>query len=166
MLDILDHLPCMRISDALMEMIIWVLRECGVQDTPLFYALHKVQKQLQEKQGIPCNKYKSVQGNIFYVNDLRAIIAQVSLTSLDYIKYADLFSSLTQDWMNPLMRSHIHLYSEIPANGIICEVWHADKWHIEMDPDVLSPMYTGSGSHHYYIWELCHLKDRRLVIPI
>jgi hypothetical protein len=82
MLDILDHLPRMRISDALMKMFIWVLRECGAQDTPSFYALRKTQKLLRENQGIPCNEHTSVQGNIFYVNDPRAIIAQVSALSI------------------------------------------------------------------------------------
>ncbi|KAK7451321.1 hypothetical protein VKT23_012663 [Stygiomarasmius scandens] len=128
-----------------MKMIIWAFRECGV-DTPSFYALRKMQKSLRQSQGIPSLEQKSVQGNVFYVNDPREIIAQ--------------------DWNNPAVRDHIRVYPEIPNDGIIREVWHAEKWRKTMDLDLLSPMYDAGYGRHYYVFELSRLKSGEFVIPI
>ncbi|THU93255.1 hypothetical protein K435DRAFT_670511, partial [Dendrothele bispora CBS 962.96] len=145
-LDILDNLPRLRISDTMMKLFIWALKECGVNDTPSFYALRKVQKNLCKKQGIPSMECKSGQGKIFFVNDIREIIKH--------------------DWANPLVRSHIHVYPEIPEDGIIREVWHAEKWRKDMDLDILSPMYDAKNGRHFYVFEISRLRDGQLVIPI
>ncbi|KAK7448124.1 hypothetical protein VKT23_013883 [Stygiomarasmius scandens] len=145
-LDVLDTMPRMRISDNLMKMIIWAFRECGVTNTPSFYALRKTQANLRQNQGVPSIECKSVQGKIFYINDLRTIIAH--------------------DWANPSIRKHIHVYPEIPEDGIIREVWHAEKWRKDLDLDVLSPMYDAGNGSHYYIFELTRMHDGSFVIPI
>lgn len=79
LLDALDNLPRLRISDALMRMILWVLREAGANSVPSFKALRKFQDQLRNDAGIRTAKFQSPRGNVFYANDLRDIIAKVSL---------------------------------------------------------------------------------------
>ncbi|THU84060.1 hypothetical protein K435DRAFT_807007 [Dendrothele bispora CBS 962.96] len=145
-LNVLDTMPRMRISDNLMKMIIWAFRECGVTNTPSFYALRKAQTDLRKSQGVPSIECKSVQGKVFYINDPRTIIAH--------------------DWANPSIRKHIHVYPEIPADGIIREVWHAGKWRKDLDLDVLSPMCDSENGSHYYVFELTRLCDGTFVIPL
>ncbi|KAJ3781388.1 hypothetical protein GGU10DRAFT_277639 [Lentinula aff. detonsa] len=144
-LDVLDNLPRLRISDSLMKMFIWAMRECGAKDVPSFYALRKLQRGLNSTQGIPNIECKSAQGKIFYVNDPRMIIAN--------------------DWTNPNVRPLLHFYPEIPEDGIVCEVWHAEKWRT-MDPELLSPMYDAGSGKHFYVFELLKLRDGSFVIPI
>jgi hypothetical protein len=70
-----------------------------------------------------------------------------------------------QDWANPTTRKLLHVYPEILEDGIIREIWHADKWRKNMDLDSLSPMYDAEGKH-YYVNELARLKGGDLVIPV
>ena len=53
----------------------------------------------------------------------------------------------------------------IPQNGVISEVYHAQKWHKNVDRHNLSPMYD-AGNCHYYIDELAHLKNGTFIIPV
>ncbi|KAJ7697137.1 hypothetical protein B0H17DRAFT_1130453 [Mycena rosella] len=145
LLDTLDNLPRLRISSSLMRVILWVLKEGNCKDVPSFDHLRRVQKTIRvqcEISSIPC---KSVQGNVFFMNDPKAIIAQ--------------------DWSNPATRKFIHVYPEIPEDGIIREIWHAKKWRKDMDLDILSPMYD-AGVSHYYVNEVARLRDGSFVVPI
>ena len=76
-LDSIDNLPRMPISDTQMRVIIWALKECGAKDIPSFSAFRKLQKDLRAQSNISTRKFNSMIGNIFYVNDLGAIIAKV-----------------------------------------------------------------------------------------
>ncbi|KAI0682322.1 hypothetical protein BC835DRAFT_1424616 [Cytidiella melzeri] len=143
LLDLLLNLPRLRISESLMKVFLWIMEQAGARDVPSFYRLQKIQKELRMQGGVSTTKFQSVQGNVFYINDPREIIAK--------------------DWSNPLIRPHIHVYPEIP-DGPVSEVWHGEKWCKDMDLDTLSPMYN-TGDRHFYVNKLTRLYDGSLVIP-
>ncbi|KAJ7793377.1 hypothetical protein B0H14DRAFT_3498181 [Mycena olivaceomarginata] len=128
-----------------MRVFLWMLRESGAKDVPSFDRLRQVQKKIRAEYGIPSIPCKSPLGNVFFINDPRTIIAQ--------------------DWANPAVRAQMHVYSEIPDDGVVREIWHALKWRKHMDLDVLSPMYD-AGTAHYYVNELARLKNGDFVVPV
>ncbi|KAJ7726859.1 hypothetical protein B0H14DRAFT_3098085 [Mycena olivaceomarginata] len=138
-------MPRLCVSSSLMRMFLWMLRESGAKDVPSFDRLRQVQKEIRAEYGIPSIPCKSPFGNVFFINDPRTIIAQ--------------------DWANPAVRAQMHVYPEIPDDGVVREIWHALKWRKNMDLDVLSPMYD-AGTAHYYVNELARLKNGDFVVPV
>ncbi|EKM48298.1 uncharacterized protein PHACADRAFT_109167 [Phanerochaete carnosa HHB-10118-sp] len=145
LLDTIDNLPRCPVSNSLMQVFLWTLKETGARDVPSLYKLRHTQEKLRQKCGVPSIQCQSELGNVFYMNDIRSIIAK--------------------DWANPQTRPHIHVYPEVPEGGIR-EVWHANKWRHEMDTRMLSPMYDASAGKHFYVDELAKLQDGTFVIPI
>lgn len=60
-----------------MKVFLRVLREAGAEDVPSFASLRKMQSHLRTGCGISTHQYKSAQGNTFFMNDVREIIAKV-----------------------------------------------------------------------------------------
>ncbi|KAJ7433258.1 hypothetical protein B0H11DRAFT_2376311 [Mycena galericulata] len=136
----------------LMRAILWILKEANCKDVPSFDRLRRVQKGLRARCGIPSIPCKSVQGNVFFMNDPKAIIAQVSRLAI----------SVCHSEVNPcISRNSL----EIPEDGVIREIWHAQKWRKNMDLDILSPMYD-AGASHYYVNEISQLRNGKFIIPI
>ncbi|EDR00603.1 uncharacterized protein LACBIDRAFT_334078 [Laccaria bicolor S238N-H82] len=143
-LDTIDNLPCLRISDSLMKIILWGMKECGASNVLSFSLLRKSQEKLRKHTSVATKMYKSILGNIFWMNSPVDIIAK--------------------DFSNPLVRPHLHLYPEEPPDGKITKVWHCEKWHKGIPPEYLTPMYD-AGSKHFYVDEFCRTQDSDLVVP-
>ncbi len=77
MLDLLDNLPRLRLSDDHLKAIIWVMRECGTPNVPSFYALRKKQSQLTQDVNIKPQRRMSSLGNVFFMNHPKDLIALV-----------------------------------------------------------------------------------------
>ncbi|KAF9644917.1 hypothetical protein BDM02DRAFT_3157045 [Thelephora ganbajun] len=117
LLDTLDSMPRLRVSDSLMKVFLWILKECGAPDVPSFKQMRTTQATLRETTGVTSTLHKSTHGNLFYMNDIRRIISD--------------------DYANPLVRPHIHIYPEIPDDG----------------------------PRHYYVLEFARLKNGDFVVP-
>jgi len=64
-----------------MKVFLWVLKESGAEGVPSFKQLRDVQTKLRETSGTPSELHKSAHGNLFYMNDIRKIVANVSCPS-------------------------------------------------------------------------------------
>ena len=77
LLDTLDNIPRLRVSDALMKIFLWMLKESGAPDVPSFGQLRKVQTALQKSSGVSLKLHTSIQNNAFYMNNIRIIVANI-----------------------------------------------------------------------------------------
>ncbi|KAJ7223043.1 hypothetical protein GGX14DRAFT_626835 [Mycena pura] len=146
LLDVCDNLPRLPVSESLMRIIIWILKQCGASDVPSLDALRKMQKTLRSQCGVPTISCTSIQGKNFCINDPRAIIRM--------------------ECANPDIRSQLHLYPEVNTDGSVSEIWHGAKLCNELSPDLLTPMFDAGHGTHYYVNEIAQLVDSRFVIPV
>ena len=79
MLDLLDNLPRLRLSDDHLKTIIWVMKECGTPNVPSFYALRKLQKKLTQDVGLKPRPRVSSLDNQFYMNHPKDLIRPVNV---------------------------------------------------------------------------------------
>ncbi|KAJ6532308.1 hypothetical protein DFH09DRAFT_1044141 [Mycena vulgaris] len=144
-LDILDNLPRLRLSSSQLKMILWIMQQCGAKDVPSFNVFRSMQKHIREMTGVKSEAHKSDLGNLFYVNDIRDLIAK--------------------DFANPEVSPHIQKYPEDVAGGPISEIWQVKegKWH-NIHLDALTPSIL-IGYQRYYVHEVAELADDRWVIP-
>ncbi|KAJ7037048.1 hypothetical protein C8F04DRAFT_1232758 [Mycena alexandri] len=99
MLDLLDNLPRLRLSDDHLKAIIWVMRECRTPNVPSFSLLRKKQESLTREVGVTSQQHTSSLGNHFYMNHPSKLLAL--------------------DWANPLVRPFILLEYGVMANSSI-----------------------------------------------
>ncbi|KAJ7813264.1 hypothetical protein B0H14DRAFT_3090368 [Mycena olivaceomarginata] len=137
MLDLLDNLPRLRLSNDQLKSIIWVMRECGTPNVPNFSALRKRQAAMTREININSQHHTSSLGNHFYMNHPAKL--------------------LSLDWGNPLVRPFIHLYPDV--SGPVSESWQAAKWTEEIGR-------VPYHNRHYYIKELAQLTNGHFVIPL
>ncbi|OBZ65346.1 hypothetical protein A0H81_14668, partial [Grifola frondosa] len=79
MLNLLDNLPHLQLSDDHMKTILWVIRECGILNVPSLSALWKLQACLTKTTAMETHHHTSSLGNHFYMNhplDLLALPGQ------------------------------------------------------------------------------------------
>ena len=154
LLDILDNLPCLCVSNNLLKMFLWILKECGIPNVPSYEAFQKMQSNLQALCGTKPTLSQSALGNIFYVNNVQESIKRVSWSIIWYVK--DSIVDI-QDFANPEIAKHIQFYpEEVNGPNPISEVWQAAWWK-EFKPSELTPMYS-QGYCQFYIKEVSQLK--------
>lgn len=147
-LDMLDNLPRQRISDSVMQFVIAILRNCGVQNVPSFNKFRKVQREMAERHGIRQHQFHNPDGDDLYINDPRDLIMA--------------------DWSNPSVRKHMRLYPEHSTTGkppVLSEVWHGSRWQ-DLPAECLPPMVEHPETlQHFYVGELCLTKSGEWIIP-
>ncbi|KAF8263119.1 hypothetical protein EI94DRAFT_1704260 [Lactarius quietus] len=144
LLDMLDNLPRLRMSNKHLEAILFVMRESGARDVPSLDTLRRLQSKLSDSFNCKPTHHVSADGNIYYIND---IVAQIA-----------------EDFANPLVRPHLMFYPE-DLQGKVCEAWQAQKWLAEAGLDNLSPMVV-FRDQHFYVNELAECVDGSYVIPV
>lgn len=87
MVDLLDSLPRLRLSDDQLKLILWVMRECGTPDVPVFSALRKVQDKMIEDLGIRPTRHVSALGNEFYANNPAQMLQLVCAANHQRMRY-------------------------------------------------------------------------------
>ncbi|KAJ7343866.1 hypothetical protein DFH08DRAFT_636894, partial [Mycena albidolilacea] len=118
LLDIMDNFPRCRFTTAQISLIIQFAKNLGVPNVPSIKSLRNIQQSLQSNCGGVPTRIESMQGNIFYMNDIRDTIAR--------------------DLANPLVAPHMHFYPE-ETDGPISEVFQAERW-TEYTPEQLTPI--------------------------
>ena len=147
LLDMLDHVPRMKISDRMMELIIWLLKQCKIEGVPSLKHLREMQKSLRETYGIRTRKFENADGLAYYVTNIGDVIAR--------------------DWSNKAIRSQIQIYPEIPTPEFpFSEIWHGEKWRREVNQRHLCPHWEDKArSKWYYVGEICGDRFGRFYIP-
>ncbi|KAL1683065.1 hypothetical protein EV122DRAFT_202246, partial [Schizophyllum commune] len=144
LLDIIDNLPRLRMSSNQLRIILWLLKECGVQQVPSYDKFRDMQKAVSETCGTTStDAHTSSLGNHFFTNNVA--------------------HSISLDFANPKVARHLNFYPEDCGNGSVSEVWQASRWK-EFRADELTPMFA-CGSKRFFIEELCQLDDGSYVIP-
>jgi hypothetical protein len=141
LLDILDNLPRCRFTSAQMSLILHFAKCMGAANVPSLKGLRKTQKELQAGCGYQPVKVVSSLGNIFYMNDIREVIAR--------------------DLSNPLVAAHLQFYVE--ESSCVSEMYQAERF-MEYTPEQLTPMFS-KGHKHFWIEELAQLSDKTFIIP-
>ncbi|KAJ7306731.1 hypothetical protein DFH08DRAFT_824682 [Mycena albidolilacea] len=164
MLDLLDNLPRLRLSDDHLKAIIWVMRECKTPNVLTFSALRKKQASMTYEVDIKSTHHTSSLGNHFYMNHPSKLLAFVKVSGpisefwqagkwTSEISLEEL-SPMWADWRNKVA-SHRHFYVNemaqqrdgtyvIPLRWITVEnIVHADIQDVQHDRDGCFHIKTG-----------------------
>ncbi|KAF8514684.1 hypothetical protein JB92DRAFT_3115468 [Gautieria morchelliformis] len=142
LLDLLDNLPRLRLSEWHMQMFLWVLSESEAHDVPSLYALHETQARLHKFGGVTTKQFESSLGNVMYLNDIPEIIAH--------------------DYANPQIAPLLCFYPE-EKEGCVLEIWQMKRIK-ELPAEQLTPMVR-KGLKDFYVNELAELRSGEYVIP-
>ncbi|TRM55830.1 hypothetical protein BD626DRAFT_622186, partial [Schizophyllum amplum] len=144
LLDIIDNLPRLRMSTSQFRIVLWLLKECGVNNVPSYDKFREVQADVGKTCGTAnTEEHVSALGNHFFTNNIA--------------------HSIALDFANPEVAKNLNFYPEEVEDGRISEVWQAKRWK-EFGPEELTPMYA-RGHKRFFIEELCELDDGRYVVP-
>ncbi|KAF8501219.1 hypothetical protein JB92DRAFT_3213844 [Gautieria morchelliformis] len=142
LLDLLDNLPQLRLSERHMQMFLWVLSESGAHDVPSLYALRETQARLRKFGGVTTKRFESSLGNVMYLNDIPEIIAH--------------------DYANLQITPLLCFYPE-EKEGCVSEIWQMKRIK-ELPAEQLTPMVR-KGLKDFYVNELAELRSGEYVIP-
>ncbi|KAI0311751.1 hypothetical protein OF83DRAFT_1087477 [Amylostereum chailletii] len=142
-LDILRHIPRCSFSDRQNSAIHWAMGAAGITDLPSERSMKEVDRALQRLCGIQTLKYYGALGNIYYMNDFAAIIAQ--------------------EMANPRVCLHLHFMPE-DAGPRLEEVWQARRWLHELDSDLTTQNHR-QGSYDYFLFEPAMLQNGAICMP-
>ena len=78
-LDIFRNLPCSTLSEKQHGLILWGICSLGISNVPSENTVKSVIDSIQYMCGVRTIRYKEALGHVYYVNDLCALIAQVTL---------------------------------------------------------------------------------------
>lgn len=78
LLDVLDNMPHLRLSNDHMKSVLWMLKELDVPNTPSLYALREMQKRLAEEMDIRPHEHVSALGKKFHAISPEDLLALVS----------------------------------------------------------------------------------------
>ncbi|KAI0317830.1 hypothetical protein OF83DRAFT_1171639 [Amylostereum chailletii] len=145
LLDILDNLPRLRMSDTQLNAVLFVMRQCGARDVPALATLRRMQDRLRDEIATPTSRHVSSDGNVFHTNPIPGQVAE--------------------DLANPLVAPEIVRYPEVCSDGKVSESWQAKKWIEDVGLDELTPMVI-HRNQHFYVNELAQLEDGGYVLPI
>ncbi|KZV81516.1 hypothetical protein EXIGLDRAFT_628358, partial [Exidia glandulosa HHB12029] len=142
--DMLDNFPRLRLSDAHMEVILYMWEKTARHPSkiPSLKRLRKFQESLQARFGTQTREYNSELGNVFFVNDVR--------------------TTLALDMANPQVAEQLTVYPELKPPSIT-NAWDTSRW-LELPLDQLTPMVR-VGAHDFFVNELALLVSGEFVIP-
>jgi hypothetical protein len=162
LLDVLDNMPHLRLSDDHMKSVLWLLKALNVPDTPSLYALRKTQKRFAVDMDIQPHEHTSALGDTFSAVSPEDLLALVSGCFVEFKWLPD----SSQDWANPHVRNLMQVYPEITSS--ISESWQTGKWCDEVPLEELSPMWAdwdNSPDRHFYVNEVACTKAGKYIFP-
>ncbi|KAL1755500.1 hypothetical protein FB107DRAFT_290833 [Schizophyllum commune] len=144
--DVLRHVPRCAFSTKQNQVIHWAMSVLGIHDVPTERTMKDVDKKLQSICGVQSLRFVSAFSNIYYTNDIAALIAQ--------------------EMSNPRVRRHLHFLPE-KTSGSISEAWQAARWLDELDPAFLTQCIRKKDdkTQDFFVYEPALLKTRHVFMP-
>ncbi|KAI0258168.1 hypothetical protein BC834DRAFT_836247, partial [Gloeopeniophorella convolvens] len=119
------------------------LKANGASQVPSARTIHDHNAALHDMCGIRTVQYDGALGHKFFVNSLADIISQ--------------------EMANPRVRPYLHFYPE-DAGKAVSEYWHAQHWHENADPSLVTPLAI-INSLHFYVHEPAIRASGHAIMP-